>query len=236
MEVVREMNAPSRPTKPFAWSYSSLKNFETCERRHQQVDRLKNFKEEESEQLRWGHQLHAAMAKAITDGVELPRTMRRFQTYVDLANKHGAKGTILTEQKLAFDRQFQPVGYFDNAAWFRSVIDVALIKPPLAILWDWKTGKVLEDLVQLGLSASMIFAHHPEVTQAVTSYIWLTNDALTNEKWTPEQMPRLWNDILPRVKRMEDAYYTGQYSPNPSGLCKKYCPVETCEYHRVGSH
>jgi hypothetical protein len=82
----------------------------------------------------------------------------------------------------------------------------------------------------------MIFSRYPEIKLAVTSYIWLGNDALTNERWTPDQMPALWNDILPRVKRMEHAYLTNQYDPIPSGLCRKYCPVNTCEYHGIGSH
>lgn len=231
------MNALSKPpTKPFSWSYSALKNFETCERRHHEVDRKKAFKEDESEQLRWGHFLHSSMNKALA-GEPLPQAMKRYQCYIDLAVKHTEhKGMLRGEQRLAFDRSFQACPYFDNAAWFRGVIDVTMLFPRLAVLWDWKTGKVLEDPVQLGLFATMIFAHHPEIEKVVTSYVWLANDALTNETWTPASMPMLWNSLLPRVKRMEDAYKTGEYHPQPSGLCKKYCPVTTCEYHGIGSY
>ena len=41
--------------KPFAWSYSRLKNFEVCPKRHFHVDIAKDFREEEGESLVWGN-------------------------------------------------------------------------------------------------------------------------------------------------------------------------------------
>lgn len=231
------MNAHARPTKPFAWSYSSLKNFETCERRHYQVDKLKAFKEEESEQLKWGGDLHSALAAAIGKGTPLPVTMQRYAPFVELAKKYGT-ASLHTEMKLSFDRGFQPTGYFDNGTWFRGVIDVLMRTkdPTFAVMFDWKTGKILEDLIQLGLFATMLFAHYPELERIATSYVWLGNDATTNEVWTKADMARLWTDLLPRVKRMEAAYYATEYAAIPGGLCKRYCPVATCEYHGRGSY
>jgi hypothetical protein len=229
------MNTHVAPPKPFTWSYSQLKNFETCERRNQQIDRLKQFKED-SEQLRWGNFLHDSFAKSIKNGVPLPGSMKNYEQFVAVITKRRDRFTIETERKLAFDRDFQPTTYFDAKTWFRGVIDVSMIQPKLAVLIDWKSGKVVDDRVQLGLFATMIFAHYPEVEKVVSSYIWLANDATTDETWTRDDMPNLWAALMPRVKRMEDAYKNNSYQPNPSGLCRKYCPVTTCEYHGVGGY
>lgn len=234
------MNAPVNPRltakKPFSWSYSALKNFRTCQLRHQQVDRLKAFKED-SEQLRWGNTLHGALAKSIRDGSALPTVMQHYRNYVETARRHGQHGwAVSTELKLAFSRTIAPTSYFDGATWFRGVVDVLFLQPPIAMMWDWKTGKVLEDLIQLGLFAQMVFAHHPEVEQVDTAYVWLANDALTHETWTRADMAKVWNDVMPDVKKMEEAYNTDVYHPMPGGLCKNYCPVDSCQYHGVGSY
>jgi spore coat polysaccharide biosynthesis protein SpsF (cytidylyltransferase family) len=44
--------------KPFAWSYSKLKNYEVCPKRHWHVDVKKDFKEAESEALKQGNLVH----------------------------------------------------------------------------------------------------------------------------------------------------------------------------------
>lgn len=234
------MNAPvnqQATKKPFSWSYSALKNFRTCQLRHQQVDRIKAFKEEESEQLKWGNTLHAAMAKAVQTGADLPIVMRHFKPYVETARSRLASGwDVSTELKLAFSRQLGPTSYFDNTTWFRGVVDVLMLKPPVAMMWDWKTGKVIEDLIQLGLFAQMVFCHHPELEQVDTAYVWLGNDAISHESWTRDRLAKVWADVLPDVKRMEEAYNTGVYHAMPGGLCKRYCPVESCQYHGIGSY
>jgi hypothetical protein len=230
------MNAPVAQPKPFAWSYSKLKNLETCERRFNEVDILKRFKEEESENLSWGNTLHDAMAKAIRGQKELPITLRKYQTYVDLAAKIAAKGTVDTERKLAFDRSFRPVDFFDRSAWFRSVADVLFLVGKMGILWDWKTGKILDDSVQLGLSATTVFAHYPELERVQTVFVWIGSDATTEKVWTKADLGSLWTDVMPRVRRLENAVSTNSFTPMPGGLCKRYCPVTSCEYHGKGSH
>ena len=228
------MNAMAPPPKPFTWSYSQLKNFETCERRNQQIDRLKAFKED-SDQLRWGNAVHDAMAKAIGKGHPLPNTMKGYQPYVDLINRRKDRFNVDVERKLAFTRDFQPCDYFHSKVWFRGVVDVSLLSKQLGAMFDWKTGKVVDDNVQLGLFATMLFCHYPELQRLETAFVWLPADATTKETWTQADMPRLWADLMPRVERMEAAYKTNKYEPNPSGLCKRYCPVDTCEYHGIGS-
>jgi hypothetical protein len=61
------------PTKkPFAWSYSKLKNFEACAKRHWHVDLAKDWKEPYSEELKHGDIVHKILEQRVRDGTQLP--------------------------------------------------------------------------------------------------------------------------------------------------------------------
>jgi hypothetical protein len=216
------MTAPqTRQEKPFSFSYSRIKNFETCPRRYQQIDVLKNFREDESEALTWGNELHAALEARIAKGRELPITMRRYEKHAaDLdAQQDAIPGlTIRTELKLSFDRQFQATGYYDNATWFRAKVDVLALAGSKAVAIDWKTGRVLDDHAQLS-----------------SIYMWLGDDARTEDIYTRDGMVKVWNNIWPRITALEEAHAAQVFPPKPSGLCRNYCPVSSCEFHGKGS-
>jgi hypothetical protein len=229
--------------KPFSWSYTALKNFENCPRRHHEVDKLKNFREEESDALLWGNQLHDAMEKRISKGTPLPLTMQRFEKWanpfaVATMDPDNPSVQVRTELKLAFTRQFQASSYFDNGTWFRAKVDVLVVIPghKMAMAIDWKTGKILEDFSQLALAAQCVFANYPEIDKVASVYAWLGDDAKTVDVHTRAGMASVWNGLWPRVEALEQAHANQYYPPRPSGLCKRYCPVTSCEYHGKGSY
>ena len=51
--------------KPFSWSYSRVKNYRSCPLKHYHVDIKKDYKEDESEILTWGNEVHGALAKRL---------------------------------------------------------------------------------------------------------------------------------------------------------------------------
>jgi hypothetical protein len=219
-------------------SYSKIKNFRTCPRRHYHCDIVKDVKEEESEALQWGNIFHTAMEKRILKGERLPPTMLRYDNWGDTVEQWSKEGIVKVEQKLAFDKQFRATNYFDKGTWFRTRIDVAWFPsdyPNQVVLLDWKTGEVKPDEQQLQLSAQAMFAHFPNLEKVVTSYVWIGNDAVTTKNYTPRDMPGLWSSLLPEIKLMENAAASGEYPPKPSGLCRRYCPVKSCEFYGVGS-
>lgn len=213
--------------KAFSWSYSKLKNFETCQLKHQQVDLLKAFPDT-SEQLDWGNDVHKKLADACSGKAPLPITMKEYQHWVD--EVRGGQGEILVEQKYALNRQLEPVEFFSPNAWFRCIGDLVKVVPPVALAWDWKTGKPIMDSVQLILGAACIFAHHPDVKRIKTEFIWLKEDTRSGDVYTPRDVARMWEAVLPRVERMQHAYTTSIYTTTPSGLCRGYCPVTTCQH------
>jgi hypothetical protein len=218
----------SRP-KPFAWSYSKLKNFESCPKRHWHIDIQKDVKEEESEQLKWGNRLHDAMAKRIDKGVRLPEGMGQFEPIC--ARIVNGPGTNYVEQKLAITAEFGPCSFFDRAAWFRGIGDVIKVQGPVAMVIDWKTGKIVEDSVQLALMAQCIFAHYPEVKRVRSIFFWLKDDATTEQDFSREDMPGLWASLWPRIEQMKQAAATTSYPAKPGRLCRSWCPVKVCPHH-----
>lgn len=237
VEIISKSEAMKQPVttytrpagKPFAWSYSKLKNFETCPKRHWHVDIAKDVVEEESEQLKYGNMLHDAMAKRIGSKTPLPATFAEFEPWA--AKLDNFRGTMLVEQKLAIQKDFSPCTFFDKAAWFRGIADVLGIAGPVALCMDWKTGKIVEDSVQLALTAQCVFAHYPEVQAVRTEFIWLKDEATTRADFRREDMVGLWASLQPRVQMLEEAHKTTTYMAKPGPFCRRWCPVSQCPHH-----
>src|SRR5258708_567868 len=159
-----EGHVPAAPKKKgYAWSYSKLKNFETCPKRHYEIDIAKSYVEEQEPggPLDWGDRVHKALAKACTGAAALPPEMKDYQHWVDRVR--AGPGTLLVEQKYAITRAFEKATYFAPDVWYRGIGDVVRLDGPVALVLDWKTGKILVDSVQLMLMAQCIFSHYPEV-------------------------------------------------------------------------
>lgn len=221
--------------KAFAWSYSRLKNYETCPKRHYNIDIAKKFREEESDELAYGNLLHKVLADAISGKAPLPEAHKKMQRWVDMITQPGkpqpAGAQILVEQQLAITQDFSKTSWFGEDAWFRGIADVAKIVGPVAVAIDWKTGKIIEDGIQLALIAQCIFAHHPQVQKVRTEFVWLKYDAQTRADFTRHDMVSVWAGLLPRVKTLESAYKAQEFPAKPSFLCKRWCPVSSCPHH-----
>lgn len=219
--------------KAFAWSYSGLKAFESCARQYNEVQRLKNFKGTQGPELIWGDRVHKALHKTLQDGVPLPDEMLMYQGWVDKVK--AGPGKLYVEQKYALTKDFRPTTYFAHDVWFRGIGDVVRVDGSVALVLDWKTGKVLDDPVQLLLMALCIFNHFPKVQRVRSEFIWLKFDAQSSEVFTRESIADQLVGVLDRVHAMKDAYDTDNYPPHPSGLCRKHCPVASCQYWGKGS-
>lgn len=220
-----------RRPKPFAWSYSKLKNFETCPKRSWHCDHAKDVKEEESEQLQYGNMLHKALAGAISGESPLPKHFANLQPWVEKVTS-GSYDKVLVEQQLAITKDFGATEWFGRDAWYRGIADVVKIVGPVAAVLDWKTGKIQEDGVQLALMAACVFAHHPEIQKIRTEFVWLKEDgATTRADFSRADMPSVWSGVLPRVAMLEDAVKNVNFPPKPGFLCRRWCPVQQCPHH-----
>jgi hypothetical protein len=229
--------------KPFFWSYSRLKAFESCGKKFYHNSIAKDFTEPKSENQTWGDAVHEAMAARVDQFRPLPMGMEQYEAHAQalVATGHA----ILCEQKLAVtlgpDGTCVPCDYFDKLVpvWCRATLDVVKFFPEIkaARVVDWKTGKRREpiDESQLLVSAMMAFWHWPEIDAVKADFVWLPANRTDTRIYKRDQMRWLWPGLLGRVKRMQQALSVWDFPPNPSGLCKSWCSVTSCPYHGRGS-
>lgn len=213
-----------------AWSFSSLSAFETCPLRYKLTRVTKVVQEPQSEAMLWGNRVHKALEERVRDGTPLPATLAGYESIS--AKIAGSGGSVVVEQKLTVNENFQPTSWFAKDAWCRGIVDVGVIGSTSAVILDWKTGNRKVDLDQLKLFAGMAFAHYPEIKTVKTGFVWLKENTIDKEEFTREQIGEIWGEFLPRVARLNQAFETGRWQPKPSGLCRSWCPVgkSNCEF------
>lgn len=210
-----------------AWTYSQLDSFESCPKKFFHIKVARDVVEPPSVHTEWGTKVHTAFEDAVNQGSPLPEGMHQWQ---GLANKICAlPGEKLTEQKFAIDRNFQPASW--KAAWSRGIADLVVIHGHKAAVLDYKTGK-RKPSEQLDLYANYVYHHYPQVTSVRVGYVWLKDRRIDWKSTTADSVSATWQTLLPRVRKLESAYERESWPARPSGLCRGWCPVKSCEFHK----
>lgn len=214
-----------------AWSYSQLKNAETCLKRWYHYNVEKDVVEPESEQLRAGNRLHKAFEGRLKSKIPLPPDLAKFEDM--LARIEASPGKLHTEQKMAITGDFRPCGFFDRKlqVWFRSVADAAKSNGDRVTVFDWKTGKPNDDHTQLQLMAATFFIHMPDIQRVRAALVFVHHGETSQAEFVREDQAEIWGEILPRVRVMQEARRKQEFPPRPSGLCRRYCAVVSCPHH-----
>lgn len=218
----------------FSFSYSALKNFETCPLRYFEtsVATPRVWVEPPSIYLKEGHDLHAAFAHSLRENLPLPDSYAIHQGWIQKIRE--IPGKLLVEQRLAITRDFSPTYWSDNQAWYRVVVDAAIVNPEKqwALAIDWKTGRSdnVQDHLQLTLTALTLFIHYPDIRAVGCRYVWLKENQQSKHRVNYEQIGTEWEKIMPRVAALEKAHTEKHFPPKPNRYCKRYCSVRSCRY------
>lgn len=211
------------------WSHTSLTAFETCARRYHATRVSREFKDAPGEAAIWGQQAHKMLEERLRDGKPLPDVLAHCEPLVKQIKARDGK--LLVEEQIALDKNLRPVTWFDKTAWCRGVVDAGVVNEKNAALFDWKFGKRKPDNDQMKLFAAFSFAKFPWVEKITTAFVWLKDNKVDKEVFTrDEHEAAIWQEIMPRVQRLELAYQKASWPAKPSGLCKNWCPVRTCEF------
>lgn len=221
-------------SKPFAWSYSALNAFETCPRQFYEMRVLKRWPDPPGEAQQFGTLVHQYLEGRFKMGKQLPVFLNHLEPIVQ--KLENSKGPVQAEYKLALNAQLKPVEFFARDTWVRAVGDVIKVHENRAFALDWKSGKYREGDDQLKIQSAVMFATYPHLTDITVFYAWIKDKRATVRHFKRDDSPAIWQEFLPRVKRMEIAHETKEYPPKPSGLCRKWCRVESCEFHGKGAY
>jgi len=211
------------------WSFSALKEYETCPRKYHasRIEKLYPFKQNAA--AKYGNDVHEAAEVYIRDGVPMPEEMKQFIPMLDSLN--AIEGDKLCEYKMAVTPELEACDFDDEARWVRGIADLVIINGDKAFVVDYKTGSAkYPDKGQLELMSLMVFKHFPEVKIAKAALVFMVHDVVVKAKYTRDGDEIMWQKWKGRVSLLDASLENDVWHPSPNGLCRNWCPVEHCEY------
>ena len=133
--------------KPKPWSHTALEQFKNCPRQYHAERVEKRFPYVEGPEAAYGNRVHKDFEDRILIGKPLPADVQSHELY--LSRLIELPGIGEAEQKIALNTRGQPCGYWDADVWYRGKVDYLKINGDMARVYDWKTGKPHQKLLQL---------------------------------------------------------------------------------------
>jgi hypothetical protein len=214
----------------FTWSYSALKEYLNCPRQYNEIKVLRNYAKEETDNMRYGKEVHKALEDYVRENIPLAKNYKRFQPMLDtLLDIEGVK---YPEHELALTFDRSPCDFNSKDRWVRGIIDLLIVDGDTAYIVDYKTGSnKYPDPKQLKLMALLTFAHFPEVNKIKAGLLFVMHDSFMPEEYNRDSIGKLWYYFLSDLKRLELSFDNDLWIANPTGLCG-WCPVKKCEFHK----
>lgn len=213
-----------------AFSYSRLNAYEECPKKFHTIQIQKAVKESESPQMAEGKATHKALELRVKRETPLPSHLSKYESM--MLKLLAGPGEKYPEQQLAINSEFQPVDWFSKDAWCRSIVDLSIVNGPRAVLFDYKTGKMLDDFTQMKLTGAVFMQHYPQVEEVQLVYLWLKEGKPTKDSLKREQIPDVWSELWPKISRYQQAFAETNFPARPGRYCR-WCPVKACPYQNT---
>jgi hypothetical protein len=223
---------PPAGTAPrFTWSPSKLMSFETCPAKFAAESYYKTVPYTESVQSIWGTRVHKT-AEDFMAGIEVTdlEAFEMVKPFVKLLDT--LPGERLIEYKIALDENWKPCEWADGTA--RMILDLGLKDGKLLRAYDYKTGKMKDDPIQMQIYAYALAILFPDVETFDFRYIWLKDKKTTGFKLERREILPVAKDVRQRVRRMKEAWDAENFPMRKNGLCKQWCGHVGCPYSGKG--
>lgn len=222
-----------------AWSYSSLKTFETCPRKYQAEKVTKEVQYTDTEETLYGKELHKCAEDYVNafcndENPSIPPKFQFIQPYLDkLVAIPGKKFCELKLGVKESNGRLVACDFFDSQVWFRGVADLVIVDADKAWVVDYKTGKSAKyaDTRQLALMAAALFLKYPQIKKIKTSLLFVVSKDFIKDDFDSTVGLNIFAELDPLLTRREIAYNTDVWNPIKNGLCKKYCGVKSCPHN-----
>ena len=208
-----------------------MKDFEGCARRYHEVKLLKKYPTPETEQIKYGKELHKAAEDYVRDGTPIPEQFAFVKPTIDaLMTKSGRH---YPEFEMALTENLTPCGFKDDAVWVRGIADLLIVDDDNLTAWvvDYKTGNnKYPDVGQLELMSLMVFANFPHIRQVNSALLFVVKETMVKAKMMVEEAPAAWQRYRERVAKLAACTQNDVWNPNQTPLCG-WCPVRSCEFN-----
>lgn len=213
-----------------AWSYSRLRDWETCplKAKFKHIDRLK---EPDNPAMARGSEIHKLAEDYVKGALKrLPPELKNFKK--EFAAMRKGKN-VFVEEQLAFNANFElldlETGWFDRAAWCRVKMDLRAVANKVMRLIDHKTGKQkAEHYDQLEFYALIGFILEPTIDE-VHAELWYLDMSgekkVLHERFYRKEFDKIKQRWLRRVKPM---LCDTEFHPKPNPGCR-FCYFNASE-------
>jgi PD-(D/E)XK nuclease superfamily len=213
------------------FSFSSMKVFQQCPKKYQEVNLLKNYEFKDTPETLYGKEVHKAIEDYIDDGLAIPdKFAYLIPTVEKIAQINGSKHC---EIKMAMRPDFTATDFMDKAAWIRGIADLVIIdeKEEKAIVIDWKTGShKYPDAKQLELMFLLLSKKYPSVKEFDCYLIFLRHGVRLRQFFDDSHKYDALEYWVKEGDKLDKAIETNTFKAKKSALCP-WCPVVTCEKH-----
>lgn len=216
-----------------AWSFSRLKDFESCP-----LKAYKKYVEKASQDhmdrkaADRGTMVHDAAEKFVKGEGDFIKEMAKFREYFAKVKAEYDKGDVIVEQDWGFDIDWNITGWFDKDVWCRMKLDNLRIKtrndggdPIYAIPTDYKTGKKYGNEVSHGQQGQIYalgtFLRFPSLEVADVELVYLDQGQTTKRTYTREKAMKFLPTWTSRGLKMTSAT---DYPPRPNKMTCMWCP------------
>ena len=214
------------------WSFSKIKAFQQCPKQFYHEKVVKQYPFKMTDAVRYGNEFHKA-AEDYIQGKELDRRFEFARPALDSLN--AKEGDKLCEYRMGLTNRLEPCTFGARNVWFRGIADLLILdhKNNLAWVVDYKTGKSAQyaDSGQLELMAMAVFRHFPHIDTVRAGLLFVVCNELIKDSFIASDSKKLWIKWADSFTDMKYAYENDVWNPNPSGLCRRHCPVVECSHN-----
>ena len=216
-----------------AWSFSRLKDFESCP-----LKAYKKYVEKASQEhmdmtaANRGTMVHTACEDFVRGDGSFIKEMSKFRDYFAALLEEFAAGDVHLEEDWGFNADWQPTGWFDEDVWCRMKLDNFRViarnedKEPIAgVSTDYKTGKKYGNEVSHGqqgqLYAVGTFLRYPTLETIDVELVYLDQGQVTKRTYSREKAMKFLAPWTSRGLKMTSAT---DYPPKPNKMTCMWCP------------
>jgi len=215
-----------------AWSYSTLKTFESCAYRSY-IAKVKKVQEDFGPAAARGTEIHKQAEDYVAGALgELPDTLKKFTSQFKNLRELFIDAKVELEGDWGFTRSWEPCGWLAPDVWGRIKLDAFVHETETsARVIDYKTGKAFGNEIPHSQQALVYaigsFFRYPDLQIAKTEIWYLDHGTTLEQVYTRDEAMAFMPKLHDRAITMTTAT---KFPPNPSTYNCKWCSYGKGDY------